>query len=111
MRTSTRALEETGAGTVVALALMTAMIGISLMLLNLSNRFVDQARLNAQVENAAVAAADSLRGLTTGYPCEIARELAPITSCMVIGNDVLVEASRFGLSAKARAGEPSGWYP
>lgn len=99
-------MSELGAGTAIALGLITALVGMTLLFVNLSNRFIDQAKLNALADNAAVAGADALRGLVAGYPCEVARGLAPVTRCEIVGNDVLIEAGEGGLSAKARAGEP-----
>lgn len=99
-------MSELGAGTAIALGLITALVGMTLLFVNLSNRFINQARLNALADNAAVAGADALRGLVAGYPCEVARAQAPVTRCEIVGNDVLIEVGESGLSAKARAGEP-----
>lgn len=106
MRSPTRLVSERGAGTVVALALVGVIVGIALLLVNVTNRSIQQARLNASTDNAAVAAADALRGLVAGYPCDVARQLAPVTHCELVGNDVLIEATRDGLTARSRAGEP-----
>ena len=106
MRPPARSISELGAGTVIALGLIAALVGMTLLFVNLSNRLIDQARLNALADSAAVAGADALRGLVAGYPCEVARALAPVTRCEIMGNDVLIEVGEGGLSAKARAGEP-----
>lgn len=106
MRSPTRLVSERGAGTVVALALVGVIVGLALLIVNVTNRSIEQARLNASTDNAAVAAADALRGLVAGYPCDVARQLAPVTHCELVGNDVLIEAARDGLTARARAGEP-----
>ena len=99
-------MSERGAGTVVALSLVAAIVIIALLILNVTNRSLQQARLNIETDNAAIAAADALRGLVAGYPCEVAKELAPVTSCVVQGSDLLIITARDGLTAKARAGEP-----
>lgn len=106
MRSKTWYVDQRGAGTVVALGLVAAIVGITLVMFNVSNRVIQQARVNALADIAAVAAADALRGLVAGYPCEVARELAPVTSCVIIENDVLLEVASEGLKARARAGEP-----
>jgi hypothetical protein len=106
MRSKTWHVDQRGAGTVVALALVAAIVGVTLIMFNVSARVLQQARLNALADNAAVAAADALRGLVAGYPCEVARELAPVTTCVIIENDVLLEVASDGLTARARAGEP-----
>lgn len=106
MRSPTRLIGERGAGTVLALGLVTSIVGVTFLMLTATNQLVNQARLNALADNAAVAAADALRGLVAGYPCEVARELAPVTICVINGNDVLIEVARGGQQARARAGEP-----
>ena len=106
MRPPARSLSELGAGTAIAIGLIAALVGMAFLFMNLSDRYIDQARLNALADNSAVAAADALRGLVAGYPCEVARALAPVTRCEIEGNDVLIEVGEGGLSAKARAGEP-----
>lgn len=106
MCSKTRFVEERGAGTILTLAIVAAILGLGVLMMNLSNRFVEQARLDALADNASVAAADSLRGLVAGYPCEVAKSIAPITSCVIIGNDVLVEVARNGVVSRSRAGEP-----
>lgn len=106
MRSKTWYVDQRGAGTVVALGLVAAIVGTTLVMFNVSNRVIQQARVNALADIAAVAAADALRGLVAGYPCEVARELAPVTSCVIIENDVLLEVASEGLKARARAGEP-----
>lgn len=99
-------MSETGSGTVVALGVLAAILAIALVTVNVANRALEQTRLNAFADSAAVAAADALRGLVAGYPCEVARQLAPVTHCEISGNDVLVEVAKGDLTAKARAGEP-----
>ncbi len=96
---------------VIALGLMTALVGLSLALFSASNRYLQQARLNALAENASIAAADALRGLVAGAPCDVARKFAlsgecRIISCSIIGTDLLIKLERDGLVAKARAGAP-----
>ena len=65
------------------------------------------------VDTAAIAAADALRGLATGYPCEVAEQVAHInganlTACRIVGFEVSlrVQSETLGivLSATARAG-------
>jgi secretion/DNA translocation related TadE-like protein len=100
------ALSEKGAGTALALGMVAALIGITSVMLIFTTREVEQSRLNALADNASVAAADALRGLVAGYPCDVARQIAPVSSCEIYGNDVLIEVSEGGLKARSRAGEP-----
>lgn len=94
----------------LALGLVASIFGLMLLIVSISTRVLDQARLDALAENAAVAGANALRGLATGSPCESAREIvlsgeAEIISCSVIGGDLLLKLQGRGLKAKARAGE------
>jgi hypothetical protein len=96
---------------VLALGLIAALVGLSLALFSASNRYLQQARLDALAENASIAAADALRGLVAGTPCEAARKVAlsgesRIISCSIIGTDLLIKLENDGMQAKARAGEP-----
>jgi hypothetical protein len=71
------------------------------------------ARLNAVAESAALSADDALRGLITGYPCEIAREIASenmviLDECRIVGFEAFVkmhvDSMGIVLNATARAG-------
>jgi hypothetical protein len=99
-------VSERGAGTALSLGLVMAIVGVTLLMLSASSQYVHQVRLNALADSAAMAAADALRGLVAGNPCEVARDLAPVTSCVILGNDVLIKVREGDLSSKARAGEP-----
>ena len=106
MRTTFRYLEERGAGTVVALALIGAISSLTLVMFSVTASIVEQVRLDALADNAAIAAADALRGLVAGNPCDVAKAMAPVSVCSIQGNDVLVVVQKGTLSARARAGEP-----
>ncbi len=98
-------MKDDGAGTVLAVALLALISGLTIVILNVSQRVVEQVRLNALAENASIAAADALRGLVAGIPCEVAKSMAPVSSCVIEGNDVLIELEHQGLRARSRAGE------
>lgn len=111
MRSSTRFVEDRGAGVVLALGLIAAIVGLSLVFVGATNRLLSQTRLTALAENASVAGADALRGLSAGSPCEVARQVVlsgqgRIISCSIIGTDLLIKLENNGMQAKARAGEP-----
>jgi len=96
----------------LAVALVAIISALLLVMINLTNRILDQARLDVLAENAAIAGADSLRGLAAGAPCDVARELvmsgsARIIACSINRADLLIQLERNGLNSKARAGEPS----
>lgn len=99
-------MREEGAGTVLAMALMALISGITLIVFTASHAIVNQVRLNALAENTSIAAADALRGLVAGAPCEVAKSMAPVRSCVILGSDVLIELEQSGITAKSRAGEP-----
>lgn len=111
MRSPTRLVGERGAGTVLALGLVAAVVGVLLIMFSVTNRFLEQARLSSLADRAAIAGADALRGLLAGYPCKEAgflvnREGASMVSCTISSMDVLVEIRRGEFTAKSRAGEP-----
>ena len=111
MRSPTRLVEDRGAGVVLALGLIAAIVGLSLAFVGATNRLLSQTRLAALAENASVAGADALRGLIAGSPCEVARQVVlsgegRIISCSIIGTDLLIKLENNGMQAKARAGEP-----
>lgn len=105
MRSPSRFVGERGAGTTTALGLIVAILGIAVIMLNLGNRVLNQQRLNLATDNAAVAAADALRGLVAGFPCEVAAQMVPVSKCTIVGNDVLIETESQSLTSRARAGE------
>ena len=78
-------------------------------------RLFAQEKLQAQADQMAVAAADSVRGLATGYPCEVADQFAhmymvKIAFCRIVDFECFLrlQSERFGirLEATARAGPP-----
>lgn len=102
-----------GSGTVLALgavALAIALFGLTqLVAFNL----LQHARLQGAANSMALAAADSLRGLNSGFPCQTAHELAHINgvnldTCRIVGFEVFISAHSEGvgmvLSASALAG-------
>lgn len=111
-----RALGDSGSGTILALAV----VGLSVACLGISQtvalNLLAGARLNAVAELAALAADDSLRGLTTGYPCEIAEAIAKenvaiLDECRIVGFEAFVslhvQSMGIVLNASARAGPSS----
>lgn len=114
MRQALRSVRsENGSGSVLALGILAVAVGM-FALLQLLAVTLHQNRINeVAVDTAAIAAADSLRGLSTGYPCEVAERIAHInganlTACRIVGFEVSlrVQSETLGivLSATARAG-------
>lgn len=107
---------ERGSGTM----LMLAVIGASLAALGATqvavSNLIGAARLQATVERAALTADDALRGLTTGYPCDLVKEvagqnMANLVECRIVGFEAFVKLRVQGigivLNASARAGPSS----
>lgn len=105
-----------GSGTVLSLAV----IGLSIACLGVSQtiaiNLLSEARLHAAAESAALSADDALRGLITGYPCEIAKEIAAenmviLDECRIVGFEAFVklhvDSMGIVLNATARAGPSS----
>lgn len=110
MRKKTRTLSESGSGTVLALGLMAMLVSLFAALQLPVRDLIIQSRAQVSADQAAVAAADSLRGLTTGIPCQVAELVLAqnkfkIQGCRVVGNNVYVSVriNPF-IVAEARAG-------
>jgi secretion/DNA translocation related TadE-like protein len=70
-----RRLGDGGAGTILGLGLIFMVLGIMTVSLGFTTQSLAIARLQAQTDNAAIAAEDVLRGLAIGFPCETAEEI------------------------------------
>ncbi|MFZ3451946.1 Rv3654c family TadE-like protein [Arthrobacter sp. 7Tela_A1] len=113
---------EEGAGTVLVLAIVLGLIAVIVGVLLLVQATVGAARAGTAADLAALAGADTLRGLRTGDPCTVAGEVAgrnasELASCTTDLGDQTVTVhvqSRGGTflpwppSARARAGPPAG---
>ena len=107
---------EGGSGTVLSLAV----ISLSVLCLGVTQtialNLLAGARLTAITDSAALSADDALRGLVTGYPCEIAKAIAAenvviLDECRIVGFEVFVkthvQSMGIVLNATARAGPSS----
>ncbi|MEE2567792.1 Rv3654c family TadE-like protein [Pseudarthrobacter sp. J64] len=114
---------ERGSGTVLAAGLgMVLILGLAMLML-LAQASVMAGRAAAAADLAALAAADSWRGLTAGEPCAVAGEVAGRHDAEVLecikSPDHSVEvriqlhhAAVFGpATARSRAGPPPGRGP
>jgi hypothetical protein len=70
-------------------------------------------RMQATTETIALAAADALRGVSSGSPCVVAKDIASdsqivLERCRIVGFEVFIETNAetlgFVLIARARAG-------
>jgi secretion/DNA translocation related TadE-like protein len=118
-----RFVAERGSGSLLAVALMGAMVALTALIVPLfAVLAVGQSVQNA-ADAAALAAADTASGAIAGVPCEAAARAASLNgaslvSCAVDGLVASVVAARrvgvFDLSSPARAGPPAvtgptGW--
>ncbi|MET3369020.1 UNVERIFIED_CONTAM: secretion/DNA translocation related TadE-like protein [Jeotgalibacillus campisalis] len=113
-----KAQRERGAGTVLTLGLGAVVITMLLGLLFLAQAGVMASRAASAADLAALAAADTARGLASGEPCAVAADVAAkhdakLTSCTVAGGNVvevgteLARPFRWGVATgRARAGPP-----
>ena len=109
---------ERGSGTVLAAGLALVVIMAMVLMLLLAQSAVMASRAAAAADLAALAAADALRGLTSGEPCAVAaavaaRHAAALVSCTegsgqtVEVRTQLNERTMIGpASGQARAGPP-----
>jgi secretion/DNA translocation related TadE-like protein len=114
-RLFSRFASESGASSVFVISVIGGLVvvfGISLLVLDSG---LQDERARGAADNAAIAAADALRGFSTGYPCEVAEAVAHINmvsldSCRIVGFDVFVtvHTKTVGIvhSARSRAGAP-----
>ncbi|VXC03320.1 Helicase/secretion neighborhood TadE-like protein [Arthrobacter sp. 9AX] len=109
---------ERGSGTVLAAGLALVVMTAMALLLLLAQSAVLASRAAAAADLAALAAADALRGVTDGEPCNVAAEVAARHAAMVVscsegtGQTVevrteLIEPTALGAArGRARAGPP-----
>ncbi len=67
--------DQSGSGTILGLGVIFMVLGIMSLSLGFTTQSLAIARLQAQADNAAIAAEDVLRGLAIGFPCETAEEI------------------------------------
>ena len=107
--------EERGAATILALAIVGAIVAIAAGLVAvLAASVASQDAANA-ADAAALAAADAVSGAVAGEPCALAALLAERNGARLVGCEVavsvvsvsvVVERGAFPASASARAGPP-----
>jgi hypothetical protein len=111
VRKSSRSIEnDTGAGTILAFGLIIVILGIFSASSLYSLHLLVNTRLQATTEAIALAATDALRGVSSGYPCIVAKDIATnshlvLERCRIVGFEVFIETSfeSWGLVHKARA--------
>lgn len=106
---------ETGAGSVLAVALVGAIAALASLTLPLYMGLAVRQSVSAAADAAALAAADVAAGIVPGYPCDAARAVAAangaeLGSCELDGLVATVSASRLilgiAVTSRATAGPP-----
>jgi secretion/DNA translocation related TadE-like protein len=109
-----------GSGSVLAIALIGAMLACASLLFTLAWALGVKHTVQASAEAAALAAADVASGAIAGYPCERAAEAsalggASLDSCEITGDVATVRISRsvlgFDVAADAKAGPEESSSP
>ncbi|MBX3091154.1 MAG: helicase [Cryobacterium sp.] len=101
---------ERGAGSILAVALVAAIIACLVLVAPLCSVLVARARATGAADASALAAADAARGILPGIPCRVAASVArenkaTLSGCRADGVIVTVKVSVtvFGLPVSARA--------
>lgn len=105
-----RLLGESGAGTVLGLTLVFAIVSVASATLWAASNLVAKSQLRSQTETAALYAQQTLIGAVTGFPCENAKRvftlnMAFLEKCLIVGDGVVVATSwkPFGIPLEATA--------
>ena len=105
-----KAFSEVGSGSVLGLGLIFMVLGIMTTSLGFSTQSLAIARLQAQTDNAAIAAEDVLRGLAIGFPCETAEQIVnefggTLETCHKVNLDlyISVRSEVMGIVQRVRA--------
>ena len=114
MRESVRAMKnDRGAGTILAISILIIFFALFAASSLVSMQLLGFTRLQATTDSIALASADALRGVSTGNPCIVAKDIARnsqvvLERCRIVGFEVFIETSleTLGLvhEARARAG-------
>ena len=102
-----------GAGTVMSLAVLSISVGLFGATQIVAQQLYQSERLQVLADEIALTAVDALRGLTIGYPCELARQIAQenmvkLDQCRIVGFEAFIslrsDVVGIVLIANARAG-------
>jgi len=102
-----------GAGTILAISILIVFFALFAASSLVSTQLLGFTRLQATTNSIALAAADALRGVSTGNPCIVAKDIASnsqlvLERCRIVGFEVFIETSvetfGFVLTARARSG-------
>jgi secretion/DNA translocation related TadE-like protein len=99
-----------GAGTILAISILIIFFALFATSSLVTTQLLGFTRLQATTDSIALASADALRGVSTGNPCIVAKDIASnsqivLERCRIVGFEVFIETSleTLGLVQKARA--------
>ena len=92
-------MNESGSGSVLGLGIIFALVGVLCLGVRVQVENLALARLQASADTAVLAAADALRGLSVGFPCETADQIvkefgATLEECHKVGSDIYIGVSQ-----------------
>ena len=103
-------VSDRGAGSVLVVGLVGSACAMLLACAAASGLIVERAALQSRADQIALTAEDSLRGLTTGFPCELARFEAnrfalTLDTCRILNSEawIVLKQERLGIVMTARA--------
>ncbi|WP_253259620.1 Rv3654c family TadE-like protein [Subtercola boreus] len=118
MRAATRRLvvDDRGAGSALALAVVAAVLVVTAGLMALVIAFAARHQAQSDADASALAAADVASGLVGGVPCEAAARAAglggsSLVECALAGGVATVEVGRTVLGAEVRVTSRAGPGP
>ena len=107
---------ETGSTAVISLIFISSVMLLVLAVTLATSLAHGNTRLQVVADAASLSAADTVRGLVSGIPCENAERIAVsngafLDSCRIVGTDVSIRVTKFTgvteLSASSVAGSPN----
>ncbi|MEL4320112.1 Rv3654c family TadE-like protein [Leifsonia sp. YIM 134122] len=116
-RTGERTLgDDRGSGTVLAVALIGAVVALALVAASVLGALVVRQRVSAAADAAAIAGADVAMGAVAGVVCDAAAQAAEanaagVDDCSVDGETVTVEVSAMWVGIPVRARSRAGPAP
>lgn len=102
----------TGSGTLLGFSIAVVCLAVSIAALGLGKVVLVNQSLQLYADEIALSAEDALRGISVGFPCEVAQEMSDrfgilLDTCRILNSEtwIVVKQTTMGilLSAKAHA--------
>ena len=106
-------MRDDGSGSILAIGVLSALAILATTSIPLYAAFAAKSQTQGAADAAALAAADVRRGVTGGFPCDVAEEVArangaELTECELDGYIVTVEVRRETLGFELRSTATAG---